>query len=112
MPIGNKRIEDVAPCPGCGKLRVMTKSQGRTDDRGHPCDVAVYVCDTEGCKWYQEGQLIQTTPDGRVYERERRADGRIEKTFPDFTPDQLAYGRRQVEQVIEADTSVNNELPN
>jgi hypothetical protein len=103
MPIGNTRIEDAAICSKCKKLGILTKSHGTQDDHGRACDVAVYTCDNEECERYQSGWIVQSTPDGRVYDRERGRDGKIQKTYPRLTVGDLKIGEKMVEQARRED---------
>jgi hypothetical protein len=59
------------------------------------------ICRTELCIWFGTGRAI-TMVDGVVYERPSGGRGQA-KQFPILTPDQLAFGQRNVEDAVQRD---------
>jgi hypothetical protein len=92
------RLEDAAKCPKCG---VPGEVVNRTQivDEGELWDVVAYKCDTELCPWCDSHWFVQSDKNGIVYEREIGERG-MDKTFPKISADQLALGRRILENAI------------
>jgi len=95
-------VVEASKCPKCGTQGVLSKTEHTKDDAGAPCDVAVYLCDNEGCTWYKTGWVVQSDERGKVYQRDQGERGQ-DKTFEKPTPDFFARGRRIVEDVIRED---------
>jgi hypothetical protein len=95
-------ITEAAKCHlnrGCKQTGKLVSSKRIRDEDGDPCDIAVYECQTDLCPRVGERWLVQSDPRGVVYQRPPAGrGGGIEHTFPHMTPDQLAQGRRAVEQ--------------
>jgi hypothetical protein len=64
------------------------------------------MCRTKGCDWFDTGRAVQVDMDDKVYERPgtREGEGRgMEKTYEEMSPDQLAFGRRVLEDAAGRD---------
>src|SRR5262245_50482361 len=102
-------ITEAAKCRGklpdnrrCGEIGKLIRSNKAYDDDGELCDVAVYHCVNPDCTWFNTGWVVQSNDRGEVYERDQGPRGQ-DKTFRAMSPDQLAYGRRMMEDIARRD---------
>ena len=87
-------LAEASHCPRCNQ-------RGETEqvrDLPNRDKMHVLICKNEGCEWYNTGWVVQVAPDGSVFQREQGERGQ-DKTFPKLTEDQLAYGRRTMEDI-------------
>lgn len=93
-------LEQAARCPKCDKpgQLTMVKPVPIEQGGGH---VNVYNCDNDRCVWGEQGSgwIVQTDERGFVFERDHGPRG-MDKDFPKMSPDALARGRRNLEDVI------------
>jgi hypothetical protein len=97
-------VEEAAHCPKCGEVgKLVSHEQSFTDDYGKKWDVVTYECDNEKCVWFGTGWPVSSDERGVVYQRPQGPRGQ-DKTFEPMSQDQLAYGRRVIEDVIKQDS--------
>lgn len=102
------RLEEAAKCLKCGTPGKLTAAYRRhIFEQGSWWDLCVYTCDRELCPWNGESWLVQSDPNGIVFEREIGPRG-MDKTFQPISNDQLAFGRRVVEDAIRAEHNRDN----
>jgi hypothetical protein len=96
-------IEQAAHCPRCGEVGSIAKKEVKKHFIDHEWwDVYAYICPNDKCVWYNTGWLVSSNERGIVYQRPQGERG-IDKTFKKFSPDQMAMGRRMVEDVKQQD---------
>jgi len=96
-------VDQASHCPKCGDVGTIAKKQVKQHyiDREW-WDVYVYICGNSLCRWYNTGWAVSSNERGVVYQRPQGERG-IDKTFQKLSPDQLAHGRRMVEDVEQRD---------
>lgn len=92
-------IDQAAHCPRCGEVgEIAKKDVKRHYIDGEYWDVYVYICPNRSCVWYNTGWIVSSNERGIVYQRKQGERGQ-DKTFFRLTPDQMAVGRRMVEDL-------------
>lgn len=96
-------IDEAAHCPKCGEVGIIAKKEVKKHyiDREW-WDVYVYICTNELCRWYNTGWIVSSNERGVVYQRPSGPRGQ-DKTFLKLSPDQMAVGRRIVEDLKQRD---------
>lgn len=93
-------FDEAKCCPKCAKPGEAKLE--RVIDRRANTRLYTVKCLNEGCRWFNTGWAVQVDGEGMVFERNRGPRG-MDKSFPVMSPDQLAHGRAQVEDVLKRD---------
>lgn len=96
-------VEMASHCPKCDEIGVVAKQKAERHyiDRQY-WDVLVYQCTNTICPWYNTGWVVSSNERGIVYQRAQGPRG-IDKQFTKLSPDQMAMGRRLVEDIQKQD---------
>lgn len=107
-------LDEACECPHCHN-QMKREVYGRVTREMGGGTVYTTTCETEGCRWYGTGRIIQTNGDGQVYERpgaeaaQSNPETNWDKSFPAMSPSQMAMGRRAAEEAAQQD--LEEELP-
>ena len=91
-------LHDAIKCPKCGTPGKLISNR-KHDEDGIIWDLTEYMCDVKLCLWLNTSWIVQSDPNGLVYERNKGNRG-MDKTFVTMSQDQLAFGRMIVEDAI------------
>lgn len=101
-------IDEAAHCPKCNEIGTIAKKEVKRHyiDREW-WDVYVYICTNDGCVWYNTGWLVSSNERGVVYQRNQGTRGQ-DKTFVGLSNEQLSYGQRMIEDLVQRDLRDDN----
>lgn len=99
-------VEEACKCESCGRPGQLVGAQTRILERGEYWDICVYLCDNKLCLKLDNTWAVQSNKNGIVYEREIGERG-MDKTWKPMSSDQMAYGRRIVEDAIQQEHNHN-----
>lgn len=96
-------LDQASHCPRCGELGTIAKKDVKRHRIDHEWwDVYALLCVNSSCVWFNTGWLVSSNDRGIVYQRTQGERG-IDKTFRKLSPDQIAMGRRMVEDLKQQD---------